>query len=561
MFDFLELAQLNILIVPINIDDGDFDKYCTIIQRNKTINLRDTSQPLKTWKPGKVSLRYHLYRPSFPTPEITSLWAQRIVSVIGIAKYDGAADVAALRAAFDAAATAACPDVLARDLIVIDPTATQVSSSGIFMTYSGDPNLVGPIVQSHIIPTALGTVLKSYEATATSFAASPTTSSFGVTVISTPLDYGRRAESHTRKQRTHRQQKRVGDLALQAGMWDAALKAYEVAADEARSAGDWDWAAAALEGQCAVAVCRPSAAATWKGRDDEVARRAVDALSLYAKRAAALEGESQSVDSAAAAAAAAQRGVAWAALALHLRVARLKAGNGSNNKESAAEWLTAAYTLGSKTFASMPEERAKLFGAIAAVFREMGFRRKFAFYAWLAAGALAESAANAQSGSAAVAAVAMAHRTLGQAAEVLGLGLLLGRARDPGFEARKRATFWGGISVPFTFGDWTELQVPALVELVGLARQMGDRRLTAMYSMYALSNYNDLLPPDAQEDLALEVVKATAGADHPIDISGVVLPIPKVITVTPIAVTGNYMLVPPKVTSSGPFLYTPTIIK
>lgn len=553
-FNFQELTHINVLLIPINIDDGEFIKKCDIIKRTTSFNMLESIHSFKKWKLGKVTLGYHLYHSDF-TPTTEYLWNQKIVTAIGIAKYDGTTDIPGLHAAFNAL-TAAYPSIISKTLLIIDPSATQTTDdSDIFICCSDVPELITSIVHSHILPSSLQLVIKSYEATVSSSAAASSAAA-NEPLITTPIDYGKRNESHVRKQRTHRQQKRAADLALQAGQWDAALRAYEDVADAARSAGDWEWAGAALEAQCAIAATRGGLGAA-RAREDEIVRKASDALAFYAKRISALEGESQHIP----AAVAAQRAIAWAALALHLRLARFKASLGGA-KESAAEWLTAAYNLGTRVFQGAPEERAKLFAAVAAVYKEMGFRRKFAFYAWLAAGALAEAIPQAEeSGGSGGMLAAAAHRALEQAGGELGLGLLLGRTHDPVFEAKKKPTFWGGISVPFTFGDWKELQIPTLIELVGLARQVGDRRLTAIYSMYALANHSASLPPDAQEDLALEIVKAAAGTDHPIDISGVVLPVPNIVSVKPIAVKGNYMLIPPKEGSSGPFIYTPTIIK
>lgn len=612
-FDFVGLTRINVVILPINIDDGDFLRYSNIIKRYPSVNLCDTARPRTRWKAGRVAFSYHLYRADQPVPPVTTLstssssssptpsgtdnnsnsnnsyvgnlfWSQRVIAVMGVARCGGtAADVTALYSAFNAAA-AAYPSAICKTLFVVDPPAAQFaldSRENIVFGYSEDAKLMETIVQSHLVAGTAQAILIAYEhdvysSTSASTASdpSPTTSptpssssSFSSSfpsstpyaplppsavpsVITTGIDYSRRGDAKQRGKRGHRQQKRRGDLALQAGQWDLALSMYAQAADDARGAGDWEWAGAALEGQCAALIAKAGLPRNAKACEDDVMRRAAEALALYAKRVAVLEGEGSG------ALAALCRAV-WAELALYVRVARFKA-TIAGAKEAAAEWLTNAHACGAKAFADLPLERARLWGALAAVYREIGFRRKFAFYAWLAAGALTEASRGDRSDREMA---AVAHRVLEDAGRELGLGLLLGRTHDRGFAGHKKANFWGGIAVPFTFGGWEALQVPALVELIGLARQMGDHRLTAAYSMYALANYTAALPQEAQEDLALEVIKAAATAGHPVDVSGVVLPVPSVLKINPIPATGNYTLVPPKVASSGPFIYTPTVLK
>lgn len=348
---FLEERTLQVAVVPVLIDDAKFATYCALLQSLATVDLRDVTRAQTRWKTGHVIFRFHAYRAPRSEWEDFQLY-RKTVAVLGFGDC-GRAGLSALSAAFEAAA-AEYPVASHKRLLAVDPPEMQAEAllgDAVVVPTGLGPERTSVLVQSHVAELA-SRVLVEFESSV--FLGDP----FGRGYIATALDPSRTGDDvrMLKKKLPLRVAKARGDWCLQAGQPEAALEFYARAAEEGKLLSDWEWVAGSLEGQCCALVALHERSPDTVEHD--VMAKANEAIFYYSKR-----------------------GAPMLELELYLRVAHYQVLLG--HKERAADWLSQAHALADANVDT--QDRIRIAGAIAGVFLKMGFRRKYAFFLWLAA--------------------------------------------------------------------------------------------------------------------------------------------------------------------------------
>ena len=537
---FFEYYQMNVVIIPVRIDEAKFLKFANLIKEHRVIDLCDASRSQTRWKSGRVRYSYFLHKMN--PSEWDELYApMRVTAVIGIGDCREAHEISDLAADFSAAAEA-YPSAVSKMMLAVDPPLEHFDgsiSNIVFAQTAHKSELTEMIVRSHLLGEITKCVLTAFEHEAYS-----TSDSVGA-YISTPADSVRTGEdvSELKLRKGYRLAKRRGDLCLQAGQPDPAGVFYTRAFEAAKAHGDTLWAGAALEGLCAALILRNEKSVS--SCEEEAMKRYADVLYYYARKP-----------------------VPWVEFECHVRIAYFQCLVG--HKARASEWLARASAF-CETEAANPavvRDKAAMYSRISEVYRMMGFRRKYALYLWLASEVYAQKLKN----------IPAASNLIEHSAEELGLRRLLLRERALNVENNASAAaaaahsseksnadaevMFRGKIVPFAERGWTSIQLPILVAMMGVARDMGNPTKMAIYGFYLLRHYYGFLDTASQEDVALELIKASEMADRPLDISGVALPVPIVVRVTPVELTGKYIpMPPPKADDDSPFLYTPASLR
>lgn len=564
---FFEYYQMNVVIIPVRIDEAKFLKFANIIKEHCVIDLCDASRSQTRWKSGRVRYSYFLHKMN--SSEWDELYSSmRVTAVIGIGDCREVGEISELSAEFGVLAEA-YPSAVCKMVLAIDPPLEHFDgsiASMIFAQTAHKAELTEMIIKSHLLCEITKNVLTAFEREA--YSTADTVGAY----ISTPVDSVKTCDdvSELKLRKGYRLAKRRGDLCLQAGQPDAAAVFYARALESARAHSDTLWAGAALEGICAGIILKNEKSVSTC--EEEVMKKYADVLHYYGRKP-----------------------IPWVEFECHVRIAYFQFLVG--HKARASEWLAraSAFCEAAGATAAADRDKAAMYSRISEVYRMMGFRRKYALYLWLASEIYDQKLKN----------IPAASNLVEHSAEELGLRRLLRRERALSVENNnntyiytsnnngnnngtnnnnnnngnngnnnsnnnnndsndnmKDDTMFRGKVVPFEERGWTTIQIPVLAAMMGIARTMRSPTKMAIYGFYLLRNYHALLDPASQEDLALELIKASEMADRPLDISGVALPIPIVSRVVPVELTGKYIPVPPpKADADSPFLYTPASLR
>ena len=161
---FFEYYQMNVVIIPVRIDEAKFLKFANLIKEHRVIDLCDASRSQTRWKSGRVRYSYFLHKMN--PSEWDELYApMRVTAVIGIGDCREAHEISDLAADFSAAAEA-YPSAVSKMMLAVDPPLEHFDgsiSNIVFAQTAHKSELTEMIVRSHLLGEITKCVLTAFE--------------------------------------------------------------------------------------------------------------------------------------------------------------------------------------------------------------------------------------------------------------------------------------------------------------------------------------------------------------------------------------------------------------